>query len=178
MLGSSAVRSFLASHPQAERADLFTLTLASGSVYRYTSAGQDVTIPYVGTFAAGGQLTASPVVRRGSISWALGFETSTLSVEFLCQASTMLGATPFAKTAATGALKGATLTVERLVMASWGDMTYSGDLIWLFTGDVGSVDAEPSVVKVTVESAVQRVRNRQFPIRTITPDIFPFLPEK
>lgn len=173
MLGTTTQQSFVAANPIFPFVELYTLTLASGTVYHWNDA--DVNLTVGGTvYTSGGGTSTAPAIRRGNISWAMGLETSTLSVELLCQPGAVFGSTPIAQAAAAGALKGSTLLVERLMMPTWGDTSIGK--VWLFFGDVGKVNAQPDLVTCEVESAVARVRNRVFPPKTITPDVFPFLP--
>jgi len=64
----------LGSSTQFIMADLYTITLASGTVLRYTSA--DVDTSHAGqTFSARG-----PLIRRGQVRTVLGLEVDTLDI--------------------------------------------------------------------------------------------------
>jgi len=155
---SAATKAILASR-SFFAADLWTITLLTGSVYRWTSAPTDLSIG--GTvFSASG-----PAISRGKVKLALGYEISTLEVT-LRSASWQLGGVSLARAACSGAFDGATVRLDRVYMATWGDT--SAGTVTLFEGSVAAVEPSPFGVRITVKSDLERF-NCMMPRTTFTP---------
>lgn len=125
--------------------DLYTFTLADGTVLRATSA--DVAITWSGnTFAP------RPLITRGKCRTIVGVEVDTLDVSVFPQPSELLSGVTWQQAARQGALDGAWLKVERAFVSAWP--TVVGTLI-AFYGRVGDVDVMRSAVTFQVRSALE-----------------------
>jgi uncharacterized phage protein (TIGR02218 family) len=130
-------------------ADLYTFTLASGTIYRYTNADGDLT--------SGGFLfsSAGPTLSRGRTRIVIGVEVDTLAISFGVNSSVLIGTIPVAQFAAQGGFDGARVKLERVFMplTSWGD-TSAGTLI-MFVGRVAEVQCTRSGVAMNVNSDLE-----------------------
>lgn len=124
-------------------ADLYTLTLGSGAVHRFTSADRDLIED--GALFSAGQLKFA----RETVRVVTGLEVDELRVTILADGSTMLGAQPFLKFVHSGGLDRARLALERAFMPEFGDT--SRGAVPLFAGRI----AEASVRRTAVELAVK-----------------------
>jgi uncharacterized phage protein (TIGR02218 family) len=132
--------------------DLYTLTLADGTVLRLTNA--DVPITFSGnTFAT------RPLVTRGKCRTIIGVEVDTLEVSIYPQASNLLTGVIWQQAARQGALDGAWIKVERAFITTWPAVV--GTLV-AFYGRVGDVDVLRSEIKFQVRSALELL-NIQMP---------------
>ena len=149
--GGAALYALLASQTFL-MADLFTFTLADGTILRYTNADGDLTIPYVGgnVFSAVG-----PFLTRGSTRIVIGVEVDSLEVNFLLNSTVMIGTKPIAEFAAAGGFDGARVSLWRTFMppTAWGD-TSAGYLIQ-FVGRTAEVMCTRSEVKMVVNSDLE-----------------------
>jgi uncharacterized phage protein (TIGR02218 family) len=126
-------------------ADLWTITLISGQVLRWTSA--DIPISANGqTFAVG------PIIKRGNTRLTASLEVDTLDVAIETGQTTMLGPIPFAHAAANGALDGASVKLERAFMAAWGNVSAT---VHLFEGRVSGIDPKHTEVGIQVKSLLE-----------------------
>lgn len=124
-------------------ADLYTITLASGTVLRWTDYDQD--IPWGGnTFSASG-----PALLRGTTRTVLGVEVDTLDVNVYPKATDLVDGIGFAAAAAAGSLDGATLKLERVFLTP--PATAIGTTI-LFFGRFADVTVARSGVAIRVNS--------------------------
>lgn len=93
-------------------ADLFTFTLLFGTVLRYTS--WDVGQTYGGnSFSAAG-----PLIERGRTRSTIGVEVGTMELTIHPRPSDLAGAQTWLAAAASGALDGATVQLDRVFMES------------------------------------------------------------
>lgn len=113
------------------RADLWTITLSSGAVARYTSADVDL--------VWGGALYSAhgPIISRGSIRHTLGLETDTLDVTISANDDHLLAGRPWLLAARLGVLDGAKITLSRLYAEDWTSPT---GVMGLFSGEFGEID--------------------------------------
>lgn len=145
----------LNSSTQFRMADLFTITLVSGVVVRYTSA--DLDIAYGGqTYSAQG-----PLIRRGTVRVVKGLEVDTLDLTVSASASnsahTLEGA-PFIQAALKGSLDGATVLLQRAFMADWGSAP--AGVVVLFSGRVSDVSGSRTEARVVVKSDIELLNIR------------------
>lgn len=94
-------------------ADLHTITMASGTILRWTDYDVDITHPITGyTHSASG-----PVLKRGKTRTIIGVEVGTLDVSIYPQASDLINGISLLAAARGGAFDGATLTLERAFLS-------------------------------------------------------------
>lgn len=148
MKPTNATLNALLASRQFYAVDLYTITLVGGTVLRYCQGQTDIS--YGGhTFSAGG--TTGPYFdRSGSqarVNWKTGFGTDSLVIEILPGTATILGV-PMLTAVRTGVFDGATFQLDRAFMTTYGD-TAAG-LVLMFLGRVAEVDADRSLVVMTV----------------------------
>jgi uncharacterized phage protein (TIGR02218 family) len=137
-----AVSSFLAANNVTWRADLITLTLLSGGVYRWTTWDADLT---VGGFLFRSAGANGPLVTRGPIQQSARLQVDTLDMQLVGGAFTVSGVLLTAQ-AAQGWFDGARLQLDHLIMPSPGDVSLGPIPSW-FEGRVASVALDgPRVV--------------------------------
>lgn len=151
----AALATLLDSNKRLNVCDLITLTLSGGSVFRWTSHDQVVSI-------GGTSWTLGPGIATGRMKWTAGVEVDTLSLSLYArQGSTLIngvGLMPFING---GGLDGATVVVERAFRAAAGD-AWVGKL-HRFSGTVSDVD-RPSRVEATITLRSEfEVLNQQLP---------------
>lgn len=141
---------FLGSADAAIIADLFTITLAGGTIYRWTSYGEDITTGG-NTYTAGGTGTV-PLIGRGTIRDTVGLDPADLDVTLYCGSSAQLGGVLLPAAAATGALDWATVELSRAYMSAPG--VVEGTLS-RFRGQVSEVQPTSTTVRLTVRSDLE-----------------------
>lgn len=161
-------------------ADLYTISLVSGSVLRYNTFDMDVT-------ADGHVFSCSgPLIKRAAITWRLGVEVDELEltvhpvpVEPFFAAALSYGdgylldqdgglilveraetpsyidGIPFLAALRRGALDGADITVRRAFMPTPGDTSVGTVLI--FHGSVSGIDADRTSARITIASPLERL---------------------
>lgn len=139
-------------------ADLYTITLASGSVVRWS--GADKEIEY-----GGNTWVLGPGMKRGSISHRRGVQVSTLEMKILAKETDLIGGVPIIPFASANGFDGATVLLERAFMPTWADPV-TGTLID-FSGVVTSIkDIGPLEVPLSVSSWMVRLNTN------IGPDLY------
>ena len=147
-------------------ADLYTLTLQGGTIYRW--AGSDYPITYGGwTFTPSVDQGGQPLITRGPIRNARGLEVDVLDVTLWAGDTAQILGIDANLAAHNGALDGARLKVERVLMATPGD-TSNGTIV-LFEGMVGDVDVSSTKVVAHVRSDLDRL-TVQMPRTLFTPN--------
>jgi uncharacterized phage protein (TIGR02218 family) len=147
---SAGLISFLEGNDTAIVADLLTITLQGGTVYRWTSYSEDITTDGH-TWTAGGTGTA-PLVGRGKVRDTIGLDPSDLDISLLCGDSAELGGQRLAAAAVAGAFDWATVTLHRAYMSSPGVVV--GTLV-RFAGQVSEVTPAGSAVRLSVRSDLE-----------------------
>ena len=144
---STALVTLLNGSTQFLMADLFTLTLPSGTVLRYTNA--DVNITTGGnTYSARG-----PLIKRGKVRTVLGLEVDTLDLTVMADSTHTLDGVPFVAAALTGALDGATVLLQRAFLTAW-DAAPTGAVV-LFSGRVSDVSGSRTEVRIIIKSDLE-----------------------
>lgn len=126
---SDALKALLATR-QFFSADLYTFTLPSGDVLRYTSFDVDVT-------ANGNTYSSALGWERTQARWQVGLTVDTMDVTLHATPDQLLNGVPIIESIAAGDWDGALCTVERAFMATPRD-TSAGTVI-IFSGWVGQV---------------------------------------
>jgi uncharacterized phage protein (TIGR02218 family) len=146
---SADFRTMLRSSQALMVADLYTLTLLSGTVLRYTDAPQDLTVNG-NTYLAAGEGNTVPGFQRGPIRLAIGLQVESLEVDILYDSETRIqGLTPGAFANA-GGFDGARVQVDKFLTPSLTDATRG--TVNLFTGVVSDVSAGSGKVNLNVSS--------------------------
>ena len=123
--------SWLQSATEIRMADLYTITLTSGTVLRYTTWDANLTV-LGNTFLSG-----PPHIKRSQIEEKLGLDVSALDLEISASLSDTINGVPVLQLIANGAFDGATLRIDRLFMDSLG--VQIGTVV-RFSGIIGEVD--------------------------------------
>lgn len=140
-------------------ADLITLTLSGGEVFRWTGADRPVTI-------SGTTWTLGPGLETGKMKWTAGIEVDSLNLLLYGDASTQINGRPMMQFINGGGLDGAKIQAWRAYAAAPTNGSY--DIAWVgrlhrFTGSVSDID-RPSKVEasITVRSIFELL-NQQLP---------------
>lgn len=143
MISASAqLIALLESGRQFLMADLYDFVTLGGTYYRYTNA--DVDITWNGnTYASNGLRLKRSRTRR-----VRGLEVDTLDITVYPTDADLIEGVPFLQALGTGALTGASVTLWRAFMETWGD-TAPGAL-WQFSGrlSVGPMSRTQAQLKV------------------------------
>jgi uncharacterized phage protein (TIGR02218 family) len=153
---STALATLLATTNQYQMADLYTFTLANGTVLRLTDAGADIIFQYIYTYFG-----STLRLERGRTKTVIGLEVDELEITLYPAATDLIGATQFLVGLQQGMLDGARLRLERVFMPLynqngvpyWGDTTAGS--VPLFEGRVGSVTATRTSAVLTVRSDLE-----------------------
>ena len=140
---AGALAAFLNSATETYMADLFTFTLASGTVIRYTSADTPVTVNGL-AYALG------PAITRGKTKISVGISVDTLDVTINADASVLVGSVPILPFIANGGVDLARLALDRAFAAAPGS-PWVGTL-GLFQGRVSDVTVTRYEAVLTIDS--------------------------
>jgi len=144
---SPQLQQFLAAARSFVMADLYTITLASGQVLRYTDAGIQI-------YAGGVNYSASgPLIKRTGVRIVRGIEVDTLSVTFYAGVDDTLLGEPVLAFIAGGGFDGASLTLARAFMPDWGGSVVG--TVMRFIGRVAGVEADREQATVEVKSPLE-----------------------
>lgn len=126
-------------------AELFTITLKSGTVLRYTDA--DAALTY------GGHSFAPFPLSRGTTRLGVGIQVDTMALTLFGGADTTVAGSPLPALAASGGFDGARVLVERAFMATFGDTTPG--TVHIFEGRVAQAKPSRTAVELTVNSETE-----------------------
>jgi uncharacterized phage protein (TIGR02218 family) len=158
---SAALVALLNGSEQFIMADLYTLTLQGGGVFRYSAAPTAITDTSTGrVFALG------PKFERSKTKTVIGTQVDELNVKIYTEPTDLLGATPWLAAAWQGQLDGALLQLERAFMPAYGD-TSPGTVV-LFSGRVSDIDASRTGLDLKCRSHLELL-NIQMPRRLYQP---------
>lgn len=139
---------FLASANEFVMAELYTIALVDGTVLRYTTFDQNLTV--------GGQtfFSGPPNFVRSEVEETLGIsKVGTLSLEIYANPTDMIAGVPILQTITRGDFDKAQVTVERLFMDE--NLVQKGTVI-RFVGNIGDLDELGRVgAKFTCKSKVE-----------------------
>lgn len=138
-------------------ADLWTVTLFSGAVYRWTNYNIDLVLGG-NTFLA---KPGAPIINRGATRCAVGLEVDTLAVELgVGDGGFQIGGIHLPVAADNGLFDGALVLLQRVFMPQPGNTTPGA--ITLFSGYVAGVVPSSTSVKLTAKSDLAKLL-RQMP---------------
>jgi uncharacterized phage protein (TIGR02218 family) len=152
---SPALIALLEGADQFIMADLYTITLAGGSVLRYSAAPTALTVN-------GNIFALGPKFERSKTKVVIGTQVDELDVRVYPEPTDLIGAAPFLQAAWQGQLDGATLELERSFMPTYGD-TSPGTVI-LFAGRISDIDCTRTSVDIRCRSHLELL-NIQMPRR-------------
>lgn len=141
-------------------ADLFTISLVNGGTLYYTNA--DGGLNYGGNYYA----CTAPRIQRSGAKTVIGIQVDTLTIQIFGGAGELIQGVPFPQFAANGGFDGATVSVERCYMNTFGD-TSAGTLN-VFFGDVTEVKPSRTAVELTISSKLELL-NISMPRNLISP---------
>lgn len=152
---SSGLITLLGSNSQFIMADLYEFALIGGSYLRYAAADRNITL-------AGVTYVSNDVrIERSKIKGALGLQVDTLEINcYGTVTGNLILGTGLQAALIQGSLDGATLTLKRVFMPTWGD-TSLGAII-LFAGQVSDITAGRTQIKINVKSWLEQL-NRPVP---------------
>lgn len=134
-------------------ADLFTFTLRSGLVLRYTSADADVV--WGGYTWQSKTVNGTPLIERGGITFDTGLAVDQLELSIHTDASMTVSGLPWPHAIRAGLLDGAEVILSRAVGPIGGAVA---GVIPRFTGKVGPCNPGRVVSTLTVESLLAYLR--------------------
>lgn len=143
---------FLNTVRQALQFDLWTFTLASGTVYRWTDADVDIKLPDARTFVRG------PIITRDKVKWTRGIEVGQLKAT-LSGPAVLVDGQPLPAFSAAGGFDAASVALERVYLNDAG--VAQGALAW-FPGVVADVLPSRMGCELVVKSPLTGL-NQQTP---------------
>ena len=143
-------------------ADLFTFTLANGTVLRYTNSDGDLTVAGNLFSSVNDTGTARPGLTRGKTRTIIGVEVDTLDVSFGANSGVQISGIPVMQFAQQGGFDGATLQLERAFMPIGQFGTTTAGTLIMFVGRVAEVIASRTQVDMKVNSSLELL-NVQIP---------------
>lgn len=93
-------------------ADLYTLTLKTGDVYRWTSAQRPLTV-------GGVRYAVGPAITRDKLAWKIGLGVDQINISLQDAGVTRIGELTLAAAARRGLFDGATLELRRWLSPAW-----------------------------------------------------------
>jgi uncharacterized phage protein (TIGR02218 family) len=147
---AGALVALLNSRAPLEKADLYTITLASGTVLRWS--GHDARIA-----ANGRWYELGPGLRRTNVRWATGIEVDTMSLTLYTDAArpNPVGGVPLLQYIRQGGFYGARVQLER-AFAPKGAAGPTGTLLW-FTGNVADVRIGRYEAQLSIKSDLEKL---------------------
>lgn len=137
-----ALVAWLNANREAMPVDLWTITLQTGVVLRYSGADAPVTV-------AGQTYALGPGLLRGRRKQTIGIAVDTLNLTVLADDAVLVSGTPILQALARGAFSGATVSLERAFLDSAGACK---GVVPDFYGRVGAVKVGRSQAAVDVRS--------------------------
>lgn len=152
---SPALIALLNTGIQFTMADLYTFTLAGGSVLRYSSAPTALV-------ANGFSFALGPKFERSKTKTVIGTQVDELDIKIYPETTDLIGTTPWLQAAWQGQLDGALLQLERAFMPTYRD-TSPGTVI-LFAGRISDIDCSRTGIDMKCRSHLELL-NIQMPRR-------------
>ncbi len=150
---SDATISLLNSSRQFSMADLYTITLTTGSIVRYSGAATAIVVN-------GLNFPLGPRFERSRTKVTTGIQVDELVVKVYPDETDRIGSQTFLRALWTGQLDGALLQLERAFMPTYGD-TSPGTVI-LFSGRISTIDCTRTGATINVKSHLELL-NIQMP---------------
>lgn len=126
-------------------ADLYTFTLAGGTILRYT--GADVAI------TSGGNTFSPATIERGTVREIVGVEVDSLEMQLYFGLNDLVLGLPWPHFARNGGLDGARLLLEKAFLSDW--LAAPAGALTRFTGRVSDVTPGRTGIALTVKSDLE-----------------------
>ena len=174
---SAALVAYLAANDTVVIADLYTFSLASGEVLRYSGWTTPLSIP--GTAFPSGSLNYNsatysdfalgPRFGRSKVTTKIGVAPTELDIDVLAGAADLVGSFPFAEAVRLGLFDGATVELDRFfappLPGGSGALDISlGAIVW-FYGRVADSDVGRGKITIRVKSLMNLLAIQQMPRR-------------
>lgn len=140
---AGALAAFLNTTTQVYMVDLFTFTLTSGAVVRWTSADQPVTVN-------GNTYLTGPVITRDTVNLEIGITVDSFSMTLAGDSTSRINGAPLFPAIAGGVLDGARLAFDRAFTSAPGQ-AWIGTL-GLFSGRVSDTTVSRYEADLTINS--------------------------
>jgi uncharacterized phage protein (TIGR02218 family) len=161
---SNALKSFVANNKTCYMAELFTISLMNGAVIRFCTGQKDILF---GGFTFPASRNGSGAWKRGPIKLYLGLQSDTMELDVIADTTDTVNGTPIIQAVHLGFLDGATVKVEALYMATYGDISNGSEI--KFLGEITNIDeVGRSHARITVTSLIHRL-DMPIPNRLIQP---------
>jgi len=125
-------------------ADIYTITLISGTVIRLTRAPLDLIV-------GGNVYSSTPLVKKGSQTWSTGISVDSLDLTVYPASSDLVEGVPFLQALRKGYFDGAEFRHDRAFAEFWGSSVIE-TVDKLFEGRIGEINADRSEAQITVNS--------------------------
>ena len=132
-------------------ADLYTLTLIDGTIYRFTS--YDLDIPYLGNV----YISTDLIFTRGRIKRSIGFTVDLMTLDVDSNGAQLMQGLPFLAFAHNGGLDGARLLLERAFMPAASPVDTSAGVLHGFEGTLQINELTRDTVRMEVHSDMERL---------------------
>ena len=142
------------------KADLYDITLSSGTVLRYTSADRDL------VFGGNTYVHDGVKMSRGGTKSTIGVSVDDLEVEAVAKETDLVNGLPFLNAARTGALDGASLLLRRVYLVPNSAITVGA--LTVFSGRIASLKVQKPTAVITVKSDTELL-NINLPRRVYQP---------
>lgn len=147
MIAASPALITILNSQQFYKADLYTITLNSGTILRYTDADGDLIVG-ANTFICTG-----PIITRGTTRIVPGIEVDTLDISIRPKDTDLISGITFQQFTQNGGFDGAYIQVDRIFMSTFGDTTPG--VINRFYGRVSDSQPSRSEIVLTVKSLLE-----------------------
>lgn len=156
---SSSLQTVLANGGPFVIADLYTITLADGTVLRWTSAQQPLTV-------GGYTYSVGPPIQRDKVAWKTGLNVDQIHVSIDDDGSATIGGQALVAAAWKNLLDLAQVEIDMFISDSWSNTGVGS--VNLFVGEVGEVSVAGKKIDLTIESPLAQL-NATFPRSYILP---------
>jgi uncharacterized phage protein (TIGR02218 family) len=140
--------SFMDGARAAVRVDLYTLTLATGTVLRWCAADAPLALP------DGRSFTTGPLITRSKLALVAGIQVDEMAVAITPRASDLVAGVPLLRLARVGGLRGCEVLLE------WAYLTTAGVLQGVlpkFAGRASPTGYDGSTIHLAVKSELERL---------------------
>jgi uncharacterized phage protein (TIGR02218 family) len=158
---SAGLKLLLATYKNLYVADLFTITLKTGLVLRYTSADQAI------TFGGNTFVHNDAQVSRGTITVSIGTEVPTMDLMIIAAITHLVNGVPILQAIRRGDLQAADVRVETVYMPTWGDTSVGSEI--KFIGSISSLTNLAGTKAEFICKGKTELLNVQSPITLIQP---------
>jgi len=143
---TGALAALLNSRQPVTKADLYTLTLAGGAVFRWSGCDLQIT-------GAGHTWTIGPGLERSRVRFTVGVDVDTLQLKITDNVGTTINGQALVPFIRAGGLNGARLQLDR---AYWGvtDQAPVGALLW-FVGRVADIKVDRYGADISIKSDLE-----------------------